>query len=497
MDMMLQNFDMPNKNPAQQLSRLLYLCSDMHTILTNPENTIVALATAQGVGALGIIRISGAKAFSICNNVFKGKDLHTAKSHTILYGHIADGDEIIDEVMLSVFRAPRSFTTEDSIEISCHGSSYIQQQIIRLLVRHGARIAEPGEFTLRAYIHGRIDLSQAEAVGDLIASQNHSQQQIAMSQMRGGLSADLKVLRDQLLNFVSLIELELDFGEEDVEFADRTQLKLKVQEILAYIHPIIESFQYGNAIKNGIPVAIIGRPNAGKSSLLNRLLNDERAIVSEIAGTTRDTIEEELHIKGVSFRFIDTAGIRATEDVIERIGIDKALRKIEEARIVIYIYDISGLAIDEVQLDLQMIREKNPTQHLLVLANKKDLLDAASLKDAETALSALTVAQGMSIATTDTDGKDIERLRETLSSMMQLGHVDGGQTIITNSRHYQALKEAKEALQTVNDTLDAQYSSDILALEIKRALEALGTITGEITSDEILGNIFGKFCIGK
>ncbi len=469
----------------------------MYTRQNNPDDTIVALATAQGIGALGIIRVSGKDAFIICNKIFKPIDLTKQASHTIHYGHIYDNETIVDEVMLSLFRAPRSFTTEDSVEISCHGSSYILQQIIKLLVKSGARMAGPGEFTLRAYIHGRIDLSQAEAVGDLIASQNQSQLSIAMNQMRGGLSDNLKVLREQLLNFVSLIELELDFGEEDVEFADRSQLKLKVKEIQDYIHPILDSFRYGNAIRNGIPVAIIGRPNAGKSSLLNKLLNDDRAIVSEIAGTTRDTIEEEMHIKGISFRFIDTAGIRTTEDVVERIGIDKALKKIEQAQIIIYIFDASILGMEGVKKDLDMIGEKNATGNILVLGNKKDLLDDAQLQKVEKGLAELGLNYAFCVGTREAWENDIERIRKTLFDIMQLDKMNTGETIISNARHYQALKEASEALETVWNTLDANYSSDILALEIKRALNALGEITGEITNDEILGNIFGKFCIGK
>jgi tRNA modification GTPase len=469
----------------------------MYTRHHNPDDTIVALATAQGIGALGIIRVSGDKAFGICNGVFRPGNLEILPSHTIHYGHIYDGDTIVDEVMLSLFKAPKSFTTEDSIEISCHGSPFIQQQIIRLLVSKGARLAEPGEFTLRAYIHGRLDLSQAEAVGDLIAAQNQSQLDIAMKQMRGGLSDDLKVLREQLLNFVSLIELELDFGEEDVEFADRGQLKNKIKEIQAYIRPILESFRYGNAIRNGIPVAIIGRPNAGKSSLLNRLLNDDRAIVSEIAGTTRDTIEEEMHIRGISFRFIDTAGIRSTEDVIERIGIDKALKKMQEAQIVIYIFDMTSSGPEDVKDDLRMIRQKNPSEHIVVLGNKKDLLQGEELIKAETWLKALEYPYAFSISTRNNWEKDTEHIRNTLFDIMQLGNIDSGQTIVSNARHYQALKEADSSLETVYETLDANYSSDILALEIKRALDSLGMITGEISSDEILGNIFGKFCIGK
>ena len=483
--------------PVIEYPATSFIFAPMYTRLSNPEDTIVALATPQGIGAIGVIRVSGDAAFSICSSVFRGADLTKQDSHTIHYGHIMDGVAIVDEVMVSVFRAPRSFTTEDSVEINCHGSSYIQQQVIALLVRNGARLAEPGEFTLRAYMHGRIDLSQAEAVGDLIASQNQSQLDIAMKQMRGGLSSDLKVLREQLLNFVSLIELELDFGEEDVEFADRSQLKKNVRDIIGYIRPIIDSFQYGNAIKNGIPVAIIGRPNAGKSSLLNRLLNDDRAIVSEIAGTTRDTIEEEIHIQGISYRFIDTAGIRDTEDKIERIGIEKALKKIEEARIVIYIFDVSSTSMEEANRDLDMIRGKNPGRPILVLANKKDLLDEAGLERFMGQMKELAAQDVLLCSALQQDQDDIQQVREALMAMSRMETPGSDQTIISNLRHYESLRQAMDSLGTVWHSLDEQFSSDILALEIRRALEALGQITGEISSDEILGNIFGKFCIGK
>lgn len=474
-----------------------YLCGPMYTELINPDDTIVALASPEGIGALGIIRLSGRKAFGICSKIFKGPDLAKQDSHTIHYGHIYDRNTLVDEVMVSLFRSPKSFTTEDSIEISCHGSLFIQRQIIRLLVQNGARLAAPGEFTLRAYINGRIDLAQAEAVGDIIASRNSSQLDIAMKQMRGGLSSQLKQLREQLLNFISLVELELDFGEEDVEFANRSQLRAQVENMRTFIRPLVDSFAYGNAIKNGIPVAIVGRPNAGKSSLLNRLLDEDRAIVSEIAGTTRDTIEEELHVKGVSFRFIDTAGIRQTEDVIEKIGIEKALKKIEEAVIVIYIFDLSTTAYHEIREDLDMIKAKNFGVHILVLGNKKDLVTADKTEE----LIAKLKKDGMehlSAISLNTDQKtDIEWIRNILFDMMHLQQLSASQTIVSNQRHYHALQEADEALYQVLDLMNNQSSSDLLALEMKRAVTAIGNITGEISNDEVLGNIFGKFCIGK
>lgn len=469
----------------------------MYTELINPGDTIVALASPEGIGALGIVRISGKEAFGICSAIFRGPDLAKQASHTIHYGHIYDGDTLVDEVMVSVFKSPRSFTTEDSIEISCHGSMYIQRQIIRLLVQHGARLAAPGEFTLRAYINGRIDLAQAEAVGDIIAARNSSQLDIAMKQIRGGLSSQLKQLREQLLNFISLVELELDFGEEDVEFANRDQLKAQVEHMRTFIRPLVDSFAYGNAIKNGIPVAIVGRPNAGKSSLLNRLLDEDRAIVSEIAGTTRDTIEEELHVKGVSFRFIDTAGIRQTEDIIEKIGIEKALKKIDEAVIVIYIFDISTTGYEEVKIDLDMIKSRNPGAHILVLGNKKDLVTPGEAENMISLIKENRMEYLAAISLSNEQKVHTEWVRNTLFDMMHLGQLSSRQTIVSNQRHYHALQEADEALHQVLELMDNQSSSDILALEMKRAVHAIGNITGEISNDEVLGNIFGKFCIGK
>ncbi len=469
----------------------------MFSRLYNTEDTIAAIATSEGVSAIGIIRVSGKEAFSICNKIFKGKDLTKQPTHTIHYGFIVDTDVVIDEVMVSVFRSPKSFTTEDSIEISSHGSPFILEQVLQLLVKNGARLALPGEFTMRAFMHGRIDLSQAEAVGDLIAAQNKAQLDVALKQIKGGLSDDIKLLREQLLNFASLIELELDFGEEDVEFADRTQLKQLITAILKHIQPIIDSFRYGNAIKNGIPVAIIGRPNAGKSSLLNLLLNDDRAIVSDIAGTTRDTIEEVLNIEGLPFRFIDTAGIRATQDSIEKIGIGKALKKIEEAQIVIYIFDTFETTIEEVKKDLEMIVSRNSEIQLLVLSNKGDLIGADDESKITQQLHTMGYQRSLCIQANRALDKETNSVKTALYEMVKTGIVNDGQTVVTNIRHYKSLNDAKEALDLVVAGLENKLTSDLLALDIKRALNALGEITGEISSQEILINIFGKFCIGK
>ena len=465
--------------------------------LYNTEDTIAAIATSEGVSAIGVIRVSGKDAFSICNSIYKTKDLAQVKSHTIHYGFITDGEEIVDEVMLSVFKSPRSFTTEDSVEISAHGSPYILSRILQLLLQNGARLAQPGEFTMRAFMHGRLDLAQAEAVGDLIAAQNKSQAEVAIKQIRGGLSEDIKMLREQLLNFASLIELELDFGEEDVEFADRSQLNKLISQILHHIDPIVQSFKYGNAIKNGIPVAIIGRPNAGKSSLLNLLLNDDRAIVSDIAGTTRDTVEEVLNIEGLPFRFIDTAGIRATQDTIEKIGIEKALKKIEEAQVVIYIFDVSNTSYEEVKADLEMIIAKNNQIHLMVLANKTDLISEDAKINLLSTLNQVGYTNTLSIQANKASENELMGLKMALHSAIKSGIVNEGQTILTNLRHYIALNDAREALHVVVEGLNNRLTSDMLALDIKRALNALGEVTGEISSQEILINIFGKFCIGK
>lgn len=468
----------------------------MYTANIFPDDTIVAPATANGLAALGVIRVSGKNAFTIVNQVFKGKDLQKQATHTIHYGHIIDGAELIDEVLVSVFKGPKSFTAEDSIEISCHGSPYIQRQIVELLSRHGARLAEPGEFTMRAYLNGRLDLAQAEAVGDIIASENRSQLDLALKQMRGGLSNSLQILRVGLLDFISLIELELDFGEEDVEFADRSKLRAQVGELMLAIRPLLDSFKYGNAIKNGIPVAIVGRPNAGKSSLLNSLLSEERAIVSEIAGTTRDTIEEEIHIEGISFRFIDTAGIRSTEDRIEKIGIEKAIQKITEASIILYIYDLSTISLEALKFDIEMVKSKNTKAQILALGNKLDQKPSLNTSELLSALNAQEINHHFEISLNEAKFEVLHQLRKMLWDMAQLNQ-NSSDTIVTNTRHYNCLKEAIEALEHVLILMDQSASSDLLAFELKRAVYAIGDITGQISNDEVLGNIFGKFCIGK
>jgi len=455
-------------------------------MITN--DTIVALATAQGMGAIGVIRLSGKQALSICQQVFKGKNLEAQPSHTIHYGHIVDGEKVIDEVMVSIFRAPKSFTTEDVVEIACHGSPFIQDQIQQLLLQHGARLANPGEFTLRAFLNGRIDLSQAEAVADLIASNSAAAHEIALKQMRGGFSNQIKDLRAQLVNFASYIELELDFSEEDVEFADRTKLVELIRFIQTHLRPLIESFKLGNVIKNGVPVAIAGKPNAGKSTLLNALLNEERAIVSDIAGTTRDTIEEVLNIDGVAFRFIDTAGLRDTADTIEKIGVQRSYEKIKTATVLLYITDAGNIKTTS-DLTEEMQAAASFGLPYLVVANKSDLCSDAILMQLQNTQNVLLVSAKKNAGITD--------LKRFLSHLILSEKVKTADHTVTNIRHYQALQDAYNSLDQVLQGIDHKITTDLIAFELKNALNYLGQISGEVTNDEILGNIFSKFCIGK
>lgn len=459
------------------------------------NDTIIALATPSGSGAIAVIRLSGKDAIAIASRFFRsvsGKVLANQKSHTIHLGHIVDEPRVIDEVLISVFKNPNSYTGENVIEISCHGSLYIQQEIIQLFLRNGCRMANAGEFTLRAFLNGKLDLSQAEAVADLIASDNEASHQIAMQQMRGGFSSEIAKLREELLNFASLIELELDFAEEDVEFADRTQFKALVDRITFVLKRLIDSFAVGNVIKNGIPVAIVGEPNVGKSTLLNALLNEERAIVSEIAGTTRDTIEDEISIGGIGFRFIDTAGIRDTKDVVESIGIKKTFEKIEQSQVVIYLFDstIFKSQSEKFKVELEKIKNKYPQKPLIILANKVDKIDDSQIAEMQSEISGL---QFLSAKT----GFGVEQLTNSLLNLINTGALRNNETIVTNSRHYDALLKAFEEIQKVNYGLDSGLSGDLLAIDIRQALYHFGEITGEITNDDLLGNIFANFCIGK
>lgn len=457
------------------------------------QDTIVALATPPGVGAIGVIRISGQQAISCVQGFFRGKDLNDVTSHTAHFGRLVNEDgQIIDEVLLTVFRGPRSYTGENTVEISCHGSSYILQEVIRLLTSNEqVRIANPGEFTLRAFMNGKLDLTQAEAVADLIASSSEKSHELAMQQLRGGFAKKLSDLRQELIHFASLIELELDFSEEDVEFADRSQLNALILNIQRTIHPIMESFKYGNAIKQGINTVLAGRPNAGKSTLLNALLNEERAIVSDIAGTTRDTIEERLVIDGVEFRLIDTAGIRDATDAIEAIGVAKTMEKIEQSAVLLYLFDVTALDVATVHEDVDKLQREG--LELIVIANKMDLdpyLKPESFYNDY-------IHKDNLITTSAINQMNIDYLKTKLYQLGIKGKAQTDAVIITNSRHYKALAETSDALQRAKDNLDQGLSGDLVAMDIRRALHFLGEISGEVTTDDLLENIFSKFCIGK
>lgn len=463
-----------------------------------PNDTIIALATPSGAGAIGVIRISGSDAITVAAPFFKsihGKDLKKQKTHTILLGHIIDQNKTLDEVLVSVFKGPNTYTGENVVEISCHGSAYIQQQIIQLFLRNGCRTADAGEFTLRAFLNGKLDLSQAEAVADLIASDNEASHQIAMQQMRGGFSNEIKKLREELMSFASLIELELDFAEEDVEFANRKEFENLLDRIQQVLKRLIDSFAVGNVIKNGIPVAIVGEPNVGKSTLLNTLLNEERAIVSAIAGTTRDTIEDEISIGGFGFRFIDTAGIRETKDLVEGIGIKKTLEKIDQAQVVIYLVDGTVLKTEHTLLEIQKIKNKHPQKPLLVVINKVDKVSQETKTKLNSSLSTVegTTLQLLSAKT----GEGVESLKSQLLAFINSGALSNNETIITNTRHYDSLIKALQEIDKVQMGLTDGISGDLLAIDIRQALFHFGEITGEITSDDLLGNIFANFCIGK
>ncbi len=463
------------------------------------NDSIVALATPSGAGAISIIRVSGQKAIEIGASVFKSiknKDLTQQKTHTLHLGHIIDEGKTLDEVLISIFKGPNSYTGENTIEISCHGSTYIQQQIIQLLLRKGCRMADAGEFTLRAFLNGKLDLSQAEAVADLISSDNEASHQIAMQQMRGGFSNEIAKLREELLNFASLIELELDFAEEDVEFADRTQFHELLNRIEFVLKRLIDSFAVGNVIKNGIPVAIVGEPNVGKSTLLNALLNEERAIVSDIAGTTRDTIEDELVIGGIGFRFIDTAGIRETKDVVESIGIQKTFEKIEQAQVVLYLFESVKFKVSgsEYINEIEKVKNKYPLKPLVIVINKSDLISSEETNSLRQQLETLDLKQILISAKQKTG---IDELKNTLLSFVNTGALRNNETIVTNTRHYDSLLKALDEIQKVKFGLESNLSSDLMALDIKEALYHFGLITGQVTNDELLGNIFANFCIGK
>ena len=461
--------------------------------LHNLEDTIVALATPPGVGAIGVIRLSGKRAIEICNSVFRGKDLTQQKSHSIHFGTIRNAqNRVLDEVLVALFVGPNSYTGEHVVEVSCHGSSYIEQEIIQLFITKGARLAQAGEFTLRAFLNGKMDLSQAEAVADLIASSSAASHDMAMRQMRGGFSEKIQALRQELIDFASLIELELDFGEEDVEFANRDKLRLLVQKIQKVLNDLLDSFRLGNVIKNGVNTVIAGRPNAGKSTLLNALLNEERAIVSEIAGTTRDTIEEVLNIQGIEFRLIDTAGLRDAQDQIEAIGVEKTMEKIRQSALLVYVFDVAQTRPEMVWEDLEKLQRTK--LNTIIVANKMDRNPYAKNTDYEKA-ELLTKEQFVPISALNK--MNIDFLKQQLYKSVIDSKINLESTIVSNARHYEALQKANASLQEVLQGMDNEITSDFIAMDIRQALHYLGEITGEISTDDLLANIFGKFCIGK
>ncbi len=449
------------------------------------QDTICALATPNGIGAIGVIRLSGADAWSITSKLFS-KDLKDKQSHTVHFGTITSPKgELLDEVLVTLFSVGKSYTGEESVEISCHGSSFILSKIIDAIIQSGARMANPGEFTQRAFLNGKLDLSQAEAVADLIASQSRSAHDIALKQLRGNFSNELKDLRDKLIHFASLVELELDFAEEDVEFADRTELKQLVSDVLIYVMRMASSFELGNAIKNGVPVAIVGAPNTGKSTLLNQLLGENRAIVSDIAGTTRDVIEETLNIDGILFRLIDTAGIREGAEEIEAMGIERSKEKIDQAKIVLCLADASSnVSVEEVQNWSNDLLDSYPSKKIGVILNKMDLNSISSLNDNEIQISAK-------------EGQNIEVLKTWLVDTFKGNFDMANETIVSNARHHEALLKTAESLTQAKSGLETGITADFVAMDIRQAMFYLGSITGDISTDDLLGNIFAKFCIGK
>jgi len=459
------------------------------------QDTICALATANGIGAIGIIRVSGEQSFEIVNHIFEGRNLEKAESHTVHYGFIKDENEVIDEVMVSIFQAPKTFTTENSVEISFHGSPYIAKKILEVLIKNGARMAKAGEFTMRAFMNGRIDLSQAESIADLIASDNEASRKVALNQLKGGISQEISVLRNDLLNFTSLIELELDFAEEDVEFADRNALNVLIHKIEDKLQSLIDSFQYGNAIKNGTAVAIIGKPNAGKSTLLNALLKEERAIVSSIAGTTRDTIEEILHIKGNAFRLIDTAGLRDTMDEIEAIGVQKAREKVDTADVLVYLTDAANSDYtDDIMMIKSLLRDD---LKLIICATKIDEVLPTKYDAVEPVFRAAITSDFDFIKISAVENQNLQDLKNELSSFVEHLKSEENNVVITNQRHFEALKKSLDSVSKVDEAVKSRITTELLAYELRNALEYLGEISGEFSNDEVLGNIFSKFCIGK
>jgi tRNA modification GTPase len=456
-------------------------------MILDSTDTICALSTANGMGAIAVIRVSGTEAFGIVSSVFSKKNIADQDSHTAHFGVIKNNDKLVDEVLITVFKNPTSFTGEDVVEIACHGSVFIQQEILKLLLAKGCRLAKPGEFSMRAFANGKFDLSQAEAISDLISSTTEAAHKLAMQQMRGGFSEEINGLREELVNFASLIELELDFSEEDVEFADRTQLNELLGRISKKLSSLIESFSFGNAIKNGVPISIIGAPNSGKSTLLNKFLKEEKAIVSNIAGTTRDIVEDEIVIEGIKYRFIDTAGIRDTENEIEKIGIQRAIEKAGKSAIILYLFDANE-ELNKVKEEFAVLQSQltDTSIEVIWVANKIDLLqDTDKLGELEC------------IQISASEGDNLEELTQEIVRITNSKQAEQQQVVVTNVRHYEALTKANDAITQVTNALEMGIPGDLVAIDIRQALHFLGEITGEISTDELLGNIFSKFCIGK
>ncbi len=455
--------------------------------LSGWDDTIVALVTPPGIGAIGVIRLTGTRAIDITNKLFPSKDLATQSSHTLHVGYLKDEGEILDEVVISLYKNPTSYTGEDVVEISCHGSAFVQGQVIQSIIKNGARLAKPGEFTQRAFLNGKLDLTQAEAVADLIASNTDASKNAALNNIRGGFSELLKHLREQLIQFSSLIELELDFSEEDVEFADRKKFTELIEQIATSTKKLLDSFKLGNVVKNGVSVAIVGKPNAGKSTLLNTLLNDNRAIVSEIAGTTRDTIEEIININGILFRLIDTAGIRKhTTDVIENMGVIKSLEKIKEADIILYLFDVNIISIDELEIIKKDLLDQN--KKLILVGNKSDIINVDKKNNyGDLEIEFISAKENIGI----------EELKNKLFLSVTENKILTENIIVTNTRHYEALQQVEKSLNDIRYGLQNNISGDLLSLDIRHCLHYLGEITGEITNEDRLDYIFSKFCIGK
>lgn len=449
------------------------------------HDTIVALATAQGISAIAVIRLSGKDAIAITQKIFKAKNLTEASSHTVHFGTLHHQERILDEVLVTVFKEPNSFTRENAVEISCHGSPVIIKEIIKALLQHGARLAEPGEFTKRAFLNGRFDLAQAEAVADLINAETDNARQAAMNQMRGGFSKEINHLREELIHFASLIELELDFGEEDVEFAKRDDLRNLIVKIQSYLSSLIHSFDQGNVIKNGVPTVLAGKPNAGKSTLLNVLLNEEKAIVSEIAGTTRDVIEDEMVLGGINFRFIDTAGLRETQDVVEAMGVERTRDRMKKASVILYLFDLSATSLPEIEIETESLKSLGIP--FIKVGNKVDKASPELVEQLSPDFILISAS----------NQKNIQQLKDKLLSYFQVTMVKSGDVLVTSLRHYQNLLQTHEALDRVLNGMHNAITGDFLAMDIRQSLHYLGEITGQITTDDLLENIFSKFCIGK